>query len=191
MQFRKAQRTDFDALVRLQNQNSIIVDATLDRADGVLASSFTAEDFASINCNIGIAICVEGEEERLLGFACCTTPEFNLKAGLPSAMISRFDQAKLEGKPLSQWKIAICGPVCVEKPSRGLGIFERLYGQLWQLIPPQYEVAVALVSTSNTRSLAAHKKLGMAEVDQFSFNDKTYDTIAIKIEPRSHWKRPV
>jgi hypothetical protein len=40
---------------------------------------------------------------------------------------------------------------------------------------------VSLVNTTNPRSLAAHKKLGMAIVDQFIYNDKTYNTLAMKI----------
>ncbi len=188
MQFRKAQNRDLSALVTLQNQNSIVVDPTMDRTDGALASAYTAEDFAAINRDLGIVVCLEesagddiDKEEKLLGFVCGSTPQFNLRAGLPSAMIAGFDRAKLDGKPLSQWRCAIFGPVCVEKNSRGQGIFEGLYGELWRIIPTEYEAAVALVSTNNPRSLAAHKKLGMVEVDQFIYNGSTYNTIAIKI----------
>jgi L-amino acid N-acyltransferase YncA len=70
----------------------------------------------------------------------------------------------------------------VDKANRGSGIFERLYETLWALLPSHYEVAVALVSTSNPRSLAAHKKIGMIEVDQFVYNDKTYNTVAKKLD---------
>jgi predicted GNAT superfamily acetyltransferase len=92
--------------------------------------------------------------------------------------MARFDQIQFGDKALTQWNFVIVGPVCVDKASRGTGVFEGLYANLWQLLPASYEVAVALVSTTNPRSLTAHKKLAMIEVDQFVYNDKTYNTIA-------------
>ena len=167
-----------DALVELQNKNSIAINATLDRQDGVLASAFSAEDFAAINNDLAIVVCVHGEPAKLLGFVCCSRPAFNQGAGLPKAMMARFDQTQFGGKSLTQWSCVIVGPVCVDKASRGTGVFEGLYEKLWQLIPAPYEIALALVSTTNPRSLSAHKKLAMIEVDQFIYNDKTYNTIA-------------
>ena len=183
MYFRKADKNDLNALVSLQNQNSIILDPTMDRSDGSLASVFTVEDFAAINRDIAIVVSVN-EADKLLGFVCSSTPDFNLKVGLSSSMISRFAQGQFDGKALSQWHCAIVGPVCVERNSRGQGIFEGLYTALWQFLPSQYEVAVALVSTENPRSLAAHKKLGMLQVDQFVYSGTTYDTIAMKVARR-------
>lgn len=199
MQFRKAQNRDFAALVKLQNQNSIAVDAALDRADGVLASTFSVEDFAAINRSVAIAVCTDNASENyqeqgesgdgkteLLGFACASIPELNRKFGLPNAMLARFDQSSLEGRLLSDYNCAITGPICVDKAHRGTGIFERLYEKLFELTPTQYDLAVALVATSNSRSLAAHKRIGFAEVDEFIYNETTYRTIAIKLASRSN-----
>jgi predicted GNAT superfamily acetyltransferase len=96
-------------------------------------------------------------------------------------MMARFGVAKFEDRSLANWATIITGQVCVYKTSRGLGIFERLYEELWQLTPAQYKLAIALVATSNPRSLAAHKKIGMSEVHQFAYNGKTYNTMAMKI----------
>jgi len=181
MQFRRAQNSDLDALVDLQNKNSIVVDATLDRQDGYLSSAFTAEDFAAINKDLAIMVCADDVDQKLLAFVCCSTPEFNKRAGLPKAMMARFDQAHFDGRPIADYACLIAGPVCVDKANRGSGIFVSLYQSLFWQLPSQYELVVALVSTSNPRSLAAHKKVGMAVVDQFVYNDKTYNTIAAKI----------
>ena len=199
MQFRRAENRDLNALVELQNRNSVLLDATMDKSDGFLSSSFTAEDFAAINKDAAVVVCVDesntagdqaNEGQKLLGFVCASTATFNKRAGLPTAMIARFEQVEFGGKTMSQWPCIITGPVCVDKAGRGTGIFARLYELLWQVLselyPGQYKVAVALVSTSNPRSLAAHKKIGMSEVDEFVFNDKTYNTIAMSIEPKSN-----
>jgi len=182
MQFRRAQNSDLDALVALQNKYSVVFDSTLNRQDGFLSSSFTAEDFAAFNNDLAIVVCVPGGTQKLLGFVCCSTMEFNQRLGLPKTMMARFDQAILDGRPLANWSCAIAGPVVVDKASRGTGVFVRLYEELWRLLPARYEVAVALVSRGNPRSLAAHKKIGMVPVDQFVYNDKTYDTIAKKLD---------
>jgi len=195
LRFRRAGNGDLNALVELQNRNSVLLDPSLDKSDGFLSSSFTAEDFAAINSDAAIVVCVDKNDadneanagtEKLLGFVCASTPAFNKRAGLPTAMMARMGQIDFDGKALSDWPCIITGPVCVDKQSRGSGAFARLYQFLWQVLselyPGQYKVAVALVSTSNPRSLAAHKKIGMSEVDEFVFNDKTFNTIAMKIE---------
>ncbi|MBS1996428.1 MAG: GNAT family N-acetyltransferase [Cyanobacteria bacterium SZAS LIN-2] len=191
MQFRRAQTQDLNALVVLQNKNSIMLDAALDTSEGFLSSAFTAEDFAAINNDAAIIVCVDEQSDReggrLLGFVCASTPAFNQRAGLPAAMLARFEQINFAGGKMADRPCVITGPVCVDKESRGSGIFSRLYQALFQqlseLYPGRFELAVALVSTSNPRSLAAHKKIGMVEVDQFVFNDKTYNTIAMAIAP--------
>ena len=178
--FRQLQKGDIDAVVKLQNSNSIIINPALDRADGALSSAFTAEDIAAFNANLAVVVCMD-DEGKLLGFNCCSTPEFNKGIALVKAMMSGFDRAQIEGKALALWNCVITGPVCVEKASRGSGVFQGLYAKLWDLLPPQYDLAVALVSTSNKRSLAAHIKIGMVEVDQFAFKDSSYCTLAMKI----------
>jgi hypothetical protein len=64
MQFRRAQNSDLDALVELQNKNSIAVNASLDPRDGVLACAFSAEDFVAINDDLAIVVCVGSEPAK-------------------------------------------------------------------------------------------------------------------------------
>jgi hypothetical protein len=46
------------------------------------------------------------------------------------------------------------------------------------MVPSQYELALAFVSTANARSLRAHGKVGMQRCDQFAFDGREFVTIA-------------
>jgi L-amino acid N-acyltransferase YncA len=110
-----------------------------------------------------------------------STLEFNQKFDLSKAMIARYPHAVYDGKTLDSYQSCVAGPVCVEREQRGRGIIEGLYRRLFELLPPEYELAVVLVSQDNPRSLNAHSKIGFKPMEQFQFNGRTFDILAIKL----------
>jgi hypothetical protein len=66
----------------------------------------------------------------------------------------------------------VYGPVCIDQRSRGLGVLEALYAAVMARMSGRE--AVLFVRRSNTRSLRAHARLGMAEVAQFTFGDEEF-----------------
>ena len=66
----------------------------------------------------------------------------------------------------------VYGPVCIDQRSRGRGVLEALYAAVVAQMPGRE--AVLFIRRSNTRSLRAHARLGMAEVARFTFGDEEF-----------------
>lgn len=179
MQFRKAATEELDQLIILQNENLVSNLSAEEKADGFLSGAFTKEQFSTFNEQLGIIVCVE--DGLVLAFLVTSTAEANLEYSLPEKMISRYSNVKFNGKPLSDFLSLVAGPVCVAKSCRGRGIFEGLYKAMPNIVPSEIELAVALVSVSNPRSMRAHEKVGMEKVDQFIYEGREFYTLAKEI----------
>lgn len=182
MEFRKASKEDFDQLINLQNENLVSVLSEEQKQDGFLSASFTHEQFAMFNEDLAVIVAVdesgtEADAACVQGFLVTSTAELNLSYPLPAAMIARYPQLKYKAQTLDSFKSFVAGPVCVAKSQRGKGIFQGIYSALPSILPPDYELAVALVSTTNPRSIRAHEKVGMEKIDQFEFGGREFYTL--------------
>lgn len=59
------------------------------------------------------------------------------------------------------------GPVCVDESARGQGVAARMFEQLQTLLPGRE--GILFIKASNKSSLRAHRKMGMREVEEFTF----------------------
>ena len=146
------------------------------KKDGFLSAYFNEQELAEINNNIGTIACVD--DGRVAGFMCVTDVDFNRRFTLPSSMIARFSQLTFEGRPVNDYVACVCGPVCIDRDFRGQKIFESFYDALPDFVPSKFNLATTLVSTANLRSLAAHRKVGLQDLDEFDWDDKHYVTLA-------------
>ena len=179
LQVRRAEVTDFEGIVSLQNINSIKSLSEEQKRDGFLSANFSAEQFSAMNDNLAVIVAVQDNE--IEAFLCASTIEFNESFALPKTMIETFPLAKYESKPLTDWQVCIAGPVCIDVSVRGQGILKKLYERLYQVAANSYELAVVFVDLDNTRSIAAHKKVGMQVLTEFSFNARRYVIMAGKM----------
>ncbi|MBY0358347.1 MAG: hypothetical protein K2W82_10135 [Candidatus Obscuribacterales bacterium] len=176
MEFRKAIGDDYAKIVELQNRNlASVLSSEAAKADGFLSGSFNAEQFAAMNSDLAVVVCLE--QERLLGFLCASTIEFSKEYAIPAAMIKRYESCLYAGIALSEYNSCVCGPVCIEKSQRGLGLLAKLYQSLFELLPEKYNLAAVLIALNNHRSLVAHQKLGFETVDRFPFNQAEFHTL--------------
>lgn len=178
MEFRRAVSDDYPAIFEMQNRNLRSRLTVSERSDGFLSAAFRIEDYVALNDDLCVVVCAE--EKKVLGFVVASTLEFNQKFDLSKAMMARYRHAMYDGKTLDSYQSCVAGPVCVEREQRGRGIVEGLYHRMFELLPPEYELAVALVSKDNPRSLNAHIKIGFKPMEQFQFNGRTFDILAIK-----------
>lgn len=172
---------DFDQIVDLQNANSITVLSDEERADGFLSSAFSAAQFEEISTSV--ALVVARDNAQVIGFVCASTVASNRKLSLPAAMIARFPEIKIGSRCLEEMKSYIVGPVCIDKNYRGRGAFEGLYNRLFEETAKEFDVAIAFISTNNTRSVAAHKKVGMEEIDTFRWGDREFFIVGRSLDP--------
>jgi hypothetical protein len=177
--FRRAQIPDFDGLVTLQNANLAANISDDARRDGFLSVGFSAEQFSRMNDDL--CVIVATHQNLVKAFLCASSVEFNRPFALPKTMIDRFPQAVYDNKPLTDWHVCICGPVCIDVSLRRQGVFEKLYECFYKLVAKNFELATLFVSTDNPRSINAHEKVGMKIIDHFDFNARPHVIMAGRI----------
>lgn len=177
MECRKASEADLRNVVELQNANLSSVLTEQEKEDGFLSGGFNEAQYAEMNRSGNVIVAYEGNE--LVGFLGVGTLEFNRSYPLPSAMIEKLASISYRGKSLDQYSLCLAGPVCVSKSHRGKGIFQEMYGEMHKISPAEIELVATLVSTSNHRSLAAHKKVGLEQVGQFDFDGRSFQLLVM------------
>ena len=74
---------------------------------------------------------------------------------------------RLEALGLFQRRFYVIGEICVASPYRGRGVFDLLYGAHREHLRDRFESVVTEVSTRNTRSLRAHRRIGFEELERY------------------------
>jgi len=150
------------------------------RLDGFLSARFKAEDFSAMANEA--AVLVAEEEGQILGYVCSATVESSRSVPILAALLAHFPTLHFAGRPLTEQKVIIYGPVCVARTARGKGIFRALVEQLKATLTGRHETAVAFIANDNPRSLAAHVDgLGMTLLGSYTFKDRDYTIIAFAI----------
>jgi L-amino acid N-acyltransferase YncA len=173
MLFHRATDADYAGMLQLQEANLFDNLSPEERKDGFLMARFSAEQFADMNRNAAIVVAEDGG--RVAGYACCADIEYSRQFPLLTTMIGSFRRTSFLGTPLADSRACIYGPVCVDRASRGKGVFRKLIAVVKEELAGKFDVAVAFIAKSNSRSLAAHVDgLGMIVAGDFRHSDKDY-----------------
>ncbi len=127
-------------------------------ADGFLT---VRHDFELLrDMNDAQAHVVAWAEGRVVAYALSMLRSFDERIPILKPMYAVLDELAFDGRPLRDLRYFIMGQVCVDKPYRGTGAFEGLYGKMRELYAPAYDLLITEVSRSNGRSIRAHAKVG-------------------------------
>lgn len=176
MHFQKAQDIDLQGILDLQHKNLVDHLTDSEKTEGFLSVEFTKEQFETMNAETGIIVCKNNG--IIYGYLCTSSPEFNLSFELPAAMIALYPQFYYKDKTLDQYRSIVAGPWCIERDSRGKGIFVNMWNALNKILMKDIELITTFVSIHNARSLYAAKKVGMEEITVFEFNKKEFCLLA-------------
>lgn len=178
--YRRAQRQDFESMVKLQNENLATRLPEDEKQQGFLSGSFSQEQFSELNNDLAVIVCVDESskpESSVVGFLCASSVAFNQPYKLPATMTARFSNVTYKDRLLSDYSAVVAGPVCVDRNYRGQGVFESMYDCLLQNVPKEYDLISVLVSTNNPRSIRAHEKVGLETIDTFDFEGRSFVTM--------------
>ena len=177
MLFRRLTDEDYAGILALQEANLFDKLSTQARQDGFLSARFSREQFARMDCDVGVL--VARDAERVVGYLCASGVEFNQQFPLLLAMIERYGEVSFQGRALADQRTFVYGPVCVDRVYRGRGVLRSLFRALLRDIPGRFDAGVAFVAEDNQRSLAAHiAGLGMDNVGGFEFKGNRYRILA-------------
>lgn len=83
-------------------------------------------------------------------------------------MFKLFGDIQYNGQPIATYTYIVVGQVCVAKAHRGQGVLDECYLTYKNILQPKYNFAVTEIATRNSRSLAAHKRIGFTEVHSYT-----------------------
>ena len=180
MQFRRPLPQDFPKMVQLHNQNLLNNLTPSEQASGFLSASFSEEQFQAMDQDLCVVVCTDSD--KLCGYACAGSIQYNQNIPLVAAMIARFPEISYQGRPLSSYHPFIYGPVCIDREYRGQGLLPKLIETLLSALPPGFDALTTLISKDNQRSIHAHQKLGIEKIGEFEFNGQSFLILTKKIE---------
>lgn len=181
--FRRAEASDYPAILRLQSANFIGNLPLEERQEGFLSAEFSPQQVAGMAEDLGTMLAVVSGE--VAGFLCAFRREFNHGSAVIDEMLKSYDRVRFEGKPLSAFNSYIYGPVCIGRAYRGKGLLAGLFEAQKADLAGQFDLGVAFVSSDNPHSLRAHVSgLGMTEVGDFKVSAKTYVVLAFRLTPK-------
>ena len=83
------------------------------------------------------------------------------------SLFDSIDQIPFENSLLKNANYCVMGQVCVGEGYRGMGFFDGMYDKLREVLSGRYELCITDISTLNTRSMAAHARVGFVPVHDF------------------------
>lgn len=101
---------------------------------------------------------------RVVGYALVALKEARHFHQQMEHMISFVDDVLYNYKPLRDYKYYVMGQVCVDKAYRGKNVFAMLYEKHKELFQNTFDFIETEISTSNTRSMRAHEKVGFKTI---------------------------
>lgn len=117
------------------------------------------------------------DNERVIAYALVMLAQAGGLIPELRSMFEKLESLSWKDKPLQQYRYYVMGQVCVEKPYRGLGVFQMLYDKHKELMQPYYDFVVTEIATRNTRSIRAHEKVGFELLHRFSDEKEEWDIV--------------
>lgn len=178
---RRMTDADIEQIIAIQNESLLGKAPDDDLKDGFVQGDFSADDFKKFDDDVAVMVAEEGS--KIVGYLCTSHLELHQGKELLKLIAQRTESINFEGKPLSQYRLVMTGPICISKTERGKGIFENLYQTFFDEDGSDFEVAMCFVDDANPRSLAAHiNKLGMRVVDEFDCNGRNYNLLVRRVK---------
>ncbi len=123
--------------------------------------------------------CIAKRDEKVIGYALSMLQNFKNDIPLLVPMFNEINKA-LKAQNLSSNYIAM-GQICVDKNSRGQGVFRGLYNYMANELKHEFNAIITEVDTKNTRSSHAHKAIGFEVLKNYTSNNQLWEIISLKI----------
>lgn len=151
------------------------------KARGFLSVQFTTSGLQAMVLEPGIVIGVSEDNTVVAAAGSSPIPSHGGR-GVFRKIDELIDQVTYNGKRLSQYRLFMYGPVCVDEAFAGQGLAGKLWRGFVDMVRGRYDVGLAFVSLANAISLKAHRdKLGMTQVCEFVAEGRHYALLAFDI----------
>ncbi len=109
--------------------------------------------------------------DKVIAYLLAMTPAAKDDIPVLKPMFQIFDAIQFNSQPVSSFQYIVVGQVCVDKEYRGQGVLDNCYLAYRNKFSPKYDFAITEIATRNTRSLAAHGRIGFTELHRYKTPD--------------------
>jgi GNAT superfamily N-acetyltransferase len=117
------------------------------------------------------------EEDQVVAYAMTLTLEGRQAYPDLEPMFVNFEKLQWQGKSLYDYRFYVMGQICVSKEHRSKGLFDELYQHHKTVYSPHYDFIITEISTSNYRSLQAHKRVGFETIYTYEDAMDTWNVV--------------
>lgn len=158
-----------------------------EQTDGFISVLHSPEWFAEAVDGGGVHVAVT-EDDEVIGFIAITEPPDPTTIGLPAivrAMLDLSETLEMNGEPIARQRLALRGPVCIDKAARGRGVYSTFNSVTRQAYHDRFDVGVLFVAAGNPRSLhTTTTKLGAIPLAEFEADGRRFHFLAYEIGDR-------
>ncbi|MNG60861.1 hypothetical protein D3C81_799830 [compost metagenome] len=185
MIIRQAQPEDYPAILQLQTQNTPANLSDSQKRQGFIVSSMNEAQLAHINQGLGILVAVE--DQTLAGFVCLMTTDAQPRPPVVDAMLEKLAGESFNGRPLSEQRVFMYGPVCLNSAWRGKGVLKQLFAAVKAHTREKFDVGALFIDDSNPHSLAAHQQgLKMTVLAPFHCGPQGYQLLVFTTREQTY-----
>lgn len=108
------------------------------------------------------------DNNQVIGYCLVMLRKFEKDIPVLVSMFQQINSIEYEGQLLKEARYFIMGQVCVDKAYRGKGVFKGLYHKMRDEMADKFDYIITEVAQRNTRSIAAHRKVGFQTIKEFT-----------------------
>ena len=173
MILRNATIDDIEGVLTLQAKYLLANTPEDERENGFVTTPFTVEQIENIIAQDGLFIAEN--ENKVVAYAFAGSWEYFSQWAIFPFMATRFNNYGVENEEVTTENSFQYGPICIDADYRGSGLFQQLFEAMRIAMQKRYPIGITFINKINKRSYEAHtKKLKMAVVDEFTFNNNNF-----------------
>lgn len=112
------------------------------------------------------------ENDTVVAYLLAMTKEAKEDIPVLRPMFALFEKLLFAGRLLELYRYMVVGQVCVAKAYRSKGVLAACYDFYKNSFQTKYDFAVTEIDATNTRSLAAHRRIGFTEIHRYTAPDE-------------------
>ncbi|TGD89711.1 hypothetical protein BayCH28_03680 [Mycolicibacterium sp. CH28] len=178
---RLATRRDIAAMMALEARYYVDNLDPSERANGFISNLQSQDWFTWAVDSAGVHVAVT-DDDSVVGFIAVTDPPGPAQVGLSpivQAVVDLAETLEFNGKPISQYRFALRGPVCVDEAARGRGVYTAFNAATRAAYRGRFDLGVLFVAADNPRSLhTSTTKLGATSLAVFEVDSQRYHFLA-------------
>lgn len=169
-------KKELEEILTLQDRNHL---------DNISVEKRTSNGFVTVKHDVELLIKMNNsaqqiiaiENNKVVGYALVMLKSFSEMIPVLTPMFQMFEKLEYNQKPLIEYNYYVMGQICIDESVRGTGVFQKLYSKHKECYAQQFEICLTEVSTSNSRSMSAHGKVGFKTIHSFKDETDTWNIL--------------